>query len=60
MSYFSMVQNITRCELDGPLVDLQVVERDVVLQVPLPRLCLDLGGVLEGGAAGHDVLEVVI
>ena len=47
MPNFSMVQNITRCELDGPLDVLQVVERDVVLQVPLPAR-LDLGGVLEG------------
>ena len=55
-----MVQNITRCELDGPLAVLQVVEGDVVLQIPLPVFRFDLGGVLEGGAAGHDVLEVVI
>ena len=60
MSYFSMVQNITRCELDGPLAVLEVVERDVVLQIPLPVFRFDLCGVLEGGAAGHDVLEVVI
>ena len=60
MSDFSMVQNITRCELDGPLAVLQVVEGDVVLQIPLPVFRFDLGGVLEGGAAGHDVLEVVI
>ena len=55
-----MVLNITRCELDGPLPVLQVVEGDVVLQIPLPVFRFDLGGVLEGGAAGHDVLEVVI
>ena len=31
-----MLGNNTRCELDRPLVFLQVVERNVILQIPLP------------------------